>query len=445
MGIFIHKYNFQLQFVTGTRLTPSYVYYSSDETYIGKRAMNRFTVDPENVFFDSKRLLAQKMDSKSVKKFQKNWPFKVAVHPDKKDNKAHFVNARNGVESLISPEKVSSDILKFLIENAREYLAAENEDIQAVITVPAYFNMHQKTATKEAAEAAGIQVKQILSEPVAAALAYQLELRGDKKLQKGESVFIFDLGGGTFDVTIMRIEEDGTYKVIALGGDTHLGGRDFDQVIADIIEERLRKQLGDDKVNELMSKPKYRCRLIDFAHDIRESFTQVTSEDLPLDEICPGVENEELKRSEFEERARHLQDKIKECCESTLRDSGINSKDINHVLLVGGASRMNLVENILRTIFSHKKLFLRTVSGDESIAIGATIYAAKLLGVAESEFIQNLKVRDALPLSIGIEISSNKFIPILEKNSQIPSSNKITLETDKDNQRTKIISVRLVS
>ena len=418
------------------------MHYSPDEACVGKRAINKSTTDPKNVFYDAKRLLAERINSPKINEFTPTWSFKVVGYPEEATGEAYFVSDNEKERNLISSERVSSDILKSLLENACEYLKAENEDMEVVITVPAYFNINQKRATIKAAEVAGIKVKQILSEPVAAALAYQLELRGDKKLQKGESVFIFDLGGGTFDVTIMRIEEDGTYKVIALGGDTHLGGRDFDQVIADIIEERLRKQLGDDKVNELMSKPKYRCRLIDFAHDIRESFTQVTSEDLPLDEICPGVENEELKRSEFEERARHLQDKIKECCESTLRDSGINSKDINHVLLVGGASRMNLVENILKKIFPIEKTFLKTVSGDEAIAIGATFYAARFLDSSRSSPIETLKIEDALPLSIGIEFEK-KFKTILENNLPFPVRNKFEWKTTEDNQTSATIPVWL--
>jgi len=424
----------------GTRLTPSHAYYSPDGDCVGRMAVDKSSVDPKNVFFDAKRLLAETLDSPKLQKFTETWPFKVVGHPNPGTDKAYFLNIHGNTETLISPEKVSTDILKSLLKDVHKRFRPQDYDIEAVITVPAYFNTEQKRATIEAAKAAGINVKEILSEPVAAALAYHLELAGEKKLKEGDSVFIFDLGGGTFDVTIMKIE-NGEYKVIALGGDSHLGGRDFDRVIADIMEERLRKQLGDDNVNELMAQPKYRYRLIQAAHEAKESFTQTDNETLSLSDIHSDAEDEDLTRREFEERSQHLQDKIKKCCEDTLKDGKIDSKDINHVLIVGGASRMNMVFNILREIFPPRTNLAKTVSGDEAIAIGATIYAARLLGVSESSSIKNLIIQDALPLSIGIASTDNKFDVILERNSLFPVQNKTTWKTTEDNQTHAVIPI----
>jgi len=418
----------------GTRLTPSYVYYNSTGDLIGSTAKSKLSIEPANVFFDAKRLLAQNIDAPEVKRSIETWPFTVVGHPDSKIGKAHFVYDPKGKKTLIPPEQVSSSVLKSLLDDACRYLNAEPDNIEAVITVPAYFNTNQKRATKKAAEAAGINVREILSEPVAAALAYQLEMRGEDRLKQGESVFIFDLGGGTFDVTIMRIENDGTYKVIALGGDSHLGGRDFDQVIVDIMIEKLREQVGNAEVDELISQPRWRYRLMHSAHEIKESFTQTQVEYLALSEICEEAEDEELTIKEFEDKSKHLQEKIRKCCEDTLSASGMDARDINHVLLVGGASRMNMVVNILKKIFPEGTNLSKAVSGDEAIAIGATVYATKLLGTSESAFIRSLKVQDALPLPIKTKGKDNKLDTILNNNTSLPASNHIDVETKKDNE-----------
>jgi len=380
-------------------ITPSYAYYSPDGIYIGQSAIEKLEEDPKNVLFDAKRLLAWNIDSSEVQGFTKTWSFEVTGHPDPKYGKAHFVSAH--AKDPIPPEKVSADVLKYLLNTACRRLRMTKQHIEAVITVPAYFSTQQRTATMKAAEEAGINVKQLLSEPVAAALAYHLELAGEKKLKDGDSVFIFDLGGGTFDVTIMKIE-NGIYKVIALGGDSHLGGRDFDRVIADIMEERLRKQLEDDEVNELMKKPENRYKLIQAAHEAKKSFSETDNETLSLSDIHPDAEDEELSRKEFEERSQELQDKIKKCCEDTLSDAKINPKDINHVLLVGGASIMKMIKCILSGIFSEKKI-LNIIKGKEAVVIGATSYSARLLNVTDNPAIQGISIQGALPLSIGIQ------------------------------------------
>ena len=377
--------------------------------------------------------MAETIDSPKLQQFTETWPFKVIGYPDPATGKAHFVSIHGKKETPIPPEKVSTDVLKSLMNDACQRLKVTNNDMEAVITVPAYFNLIQKKVTMEAAKEAGINVKQILSEPVAAALAFQHELVGENRIREGDSVFIFDLGGGTFDVTIMKVK-NGNYDVVALGGDTHLGGRDFERVIADIMEERLRKQLGDDEINELMSKPKNRYKLLQAAHDVKEAFGGPTVDDLILSDIHPDADDEELTRAEFEERSQHLQDKIKKCCEDTLRDANINAKDINHILLVGGSSRMNLVTTILRRVFPPEKNLSRTVSEDEAIAIGATIYAAKLLTASDYLPLRNLEIKDALPLSISIKRKENKLEVVLKNNSQLPASKEINWPTEEDNQ-----------
>ena len=429
-----------MKFITGTLLTPSYAYYSPKENCVGKAAINKLSTDPQNVLYDAKRLLGESIDSKKIKEFTHTWSFKVLHDPNSGEGRAHFASIHEGIETLIPPEKVSSDILKSLLNDVyRRYSPIEYE-IEAVITVPAYFNMAQKRATIEAAKVAGINVKQVLSEPVAAALAYQYELGDRKKMKEGESVFIFDLGGGTFDVTIMRIENDGTYKVVALGGNTHLGGRDFDRVTAKIIERRLRKQIGDNRVNELKSTPKYRYKITELSRTVREALSTSSTERLDLNSICPELKYEEITRNEFEQESEALIKKIKECCEKTLYDANINSGKITGALVVGGASMMNTVQDILKSMFPPEKIF-RIVNGSDVVAKGATIYAARLSNITAPPWIKNMKIQDALPLSIGIEVAGNKFNQVLKHNSPIPSSATTVLSTSENNQSTATVPV----
>ena len=392
------------------------------------------------MFFDAKRLLAQTINSPKVQEFIPTWPFSVVGDPDPEEGKVHFLSVHGEQKIFIPPENVSGDILKSLLGTVCRRLNITASDIEAVITVPAYFSMAQKRATMKAAKIAGFNVKQLLSEPVAAALAYQMELEGDDKLKEGDSVFIFDLGGGTFDVTVMRIEK-GMYKVIAVGGDTHLGGRDFDEVIVKIIQERLKKQLGENRFNELLYQPKYRYRIRKAASSVKESLSQTESEIVMLSDIYPDAQNEKITRVEFEQESQYLIKKIRECCEKTLHNAKLDPKDIDHTIPVGGASRMNMIQNTITSIFRTGTNISKTISGDEAIAKGATIYAAKLLNISESDAIKNLKIQDALPLSIGVEVAGNKFKPVLKNNSQIPTSSTIELKTSKDNQRTATIPV----
>jgi len=389
--------------VASTCLTPSYVYYSSDEKCVGKMAVYNSGIDPKNVFFDAKRLLAEKINSLKVQEFIKTCPFELVGHPNKKEGKVYYIQNDSEIRSPISPETISTDVLKSLLNDALGWLRVTNNDVEAVITVPAYFNINQKRATLEAANAAGINVIRLLSEPVAAAICYQLKLAKENKLKEGDSIFIFDLGGGTFDVTIMKID-NGIYKVIALGGDTHLGGRDFDQVIAKIIKERLKKQLGESKTDELMSQPKYRYKLMKAAYETKEALSTAEKDALNLEDIFPDAEDEDLTREEFENRSRDLQDKIEECCRRTLYDANMDPKNISHVLLVGGASKMIMVQKILENIFPPEKIS-NIVKGNEAVVIGATIYAARLLNIIENPIIKKITVQDALPFSIGIQAS----------------------------------------
>ena len=375
--------------VTGTNIIPSYVHYSSEGVCIGKKAIQKFATDPQNVLFDAKRLLAQRANSDSIRDFLDTWSFRVVDYPDEPTGKAHFVS--DHVEDPIPPENVSTEILKPLLNEVCRQCRVQKGDLEVVVTVPAYFNINQKRATRTAAENAGIVVRQILSEPVAAALAYQNEMKGDNRLKEGDCIFIFDLGGGTFDATIMRIH-NGIYRIIALGGDAHLGGRDFDQVIADIMEGRIRQQLGNNVIDELRLQPRYRYRLTQRAHETKEAFSEAEENDLPLEEICPGAENEELTREEFEEGARHLRNRIHEHCNEALaiaeNRANIALNNINYVLVVGGASKMNMVQGILTESFPSENHTI-IPRHNTFVSQGATLYATRFL-----EGIEDLQIEE---------------------------------------------------
>ena len=408
--------------------------------HVGRIAMKKSSEDAKNVFFDAKRLLGELIDSPKIQEFRNIWPFAVTGHPDTNYDKAHFVNVYREKLTPIPPEQISSEVLKSMLKDVCRRLEITKYDIEAVITVPAYFNMAQKRATLEAAEKAGINVIRLLSAPIAAALCYQMDVGQSKKLKEGDYVFAFDLGGGTFDVTVMKVEK-GVFKAIALGGDSHIGGRDFDNVIVQIIKERLKKQLGENRFNELLSQPKYRYRMMKVASDVKESLSTTESETLILSDIYSEAADEGITRKEFEERAQELINKVKECCEKVLVDAAIEPTDVDYVFCVGGGSKMPFVSRILENLFPSSRIYRDVLSADESIAKGATMYAAKLLQVTDDPIIKNILIQDALPISIGIEVAGNKFRPILKKNSPIPNSGTISLSTSESYQTVAIVPV----
>ena len=380
-------------------------------------------------------MLAETTLSDKLKSFQEFWPFKIDEYSGKVQ---YIVN-----QGWIPPERVSTEVLKSLLADVcRRFDVKDDKQVKAIITVPAYFHMAQKRATMEAAKSAGIQLIQLLSEPVAGALSYQYETKSGK-FKDGETIFVFDLGGGTFDVTIMKIE-DNIYKVKALGGDSHLGGRDFDNILAEIIEKALRKDIGDKLMNVLKEKDKYRYKLLELARTTKEALTTTQSETIALTDLhSESTTDLTITLKEFEDHSKKLIDKIKKHCSSTVKDAKLTPEQIDHIVLVGGSSKMSFVKRIISEIFGEGKTGTKNLNADEAIAKGATIFAAKLLGVSTSKEITDIGIQDALPLSIGIEVAGNKFKPILEHNSPIPSKNTITLKTSDNMQQTATIPVSI--
>jgi len=422
----------------GNRITPSYAYIVNNEILVGRMAKTRLTTNARNVLFDAKRLLAETTLSSKLEILQEFWPFKISYKYDDENQKAHYLTSES---KLIPPERVSTEVLKALLNDVcRRFDVQDSTTVETVITVPAYFNMNQKRATMEAAKAAGINIIQLLSEPVAAAISYQYETKIGK-FKDGETVFVFDLGGGTFDVTIMKIENN-VYKVKALGGDPHLGGRDFDNILAKMIEDSLKNDVGSEAVKKLKGLDKYQYRLLEIARTTKEALTTTQNEIIALSDLTSDAQKDyTITLTVFEERAKELIDKIQEHCVSTIRDAKLKPDEINHIVLVGGSSKMNFVKRIISEIFGSGRTGTKNLNADEAIAKGATVFAAKLLGVASDNEIRTLNVQDALPLSIGIEIAGNKFKPILQHNSPIPSKDKITLTTSENSQQTAMVPI----
>uniref|UniRef100_A0AC34RH28 Heat shock protein 70 n=1 Tax=Panagrolaimus sp. JU765 TaxID=591449 RepID=A0AC34RH28_9BILA len=406
----------------GGRINPSVVYYGKDKK-IGRMARDQGAIDAANVFFDSKRLLATTADSKNIPELKQHWPFTIGTTESELKKNCYITTS--GRE--IFPEEVSGEILKGLLDNVCRRLEKLPKEIEAVITVPAYFHMTQKRATLRAAEFAKLEVRELLPEPVAAALCYQHEMI----IKDGEIIFTFDFCGGTFDVTIMEVSQK-LFRVIALGGDSHLGGRDFDMLIVEEMEKRLQEQQKDGVLN---LSPAKKFKLIEMARGTKEALSAAKSDMLLLSDIDPNADDCSFTREEFEIMSKPLINKLKECCIKTLKDANMKPEKINHVVVVGGGSIMPIVDNLITDVFGEERRIFKYFCSDESIAKGAAMYAAKLLGASKDPKIQNLRIQDALPLSIGVETPGDKFKPILEHNSPIPSSNTIILRTCRNSQK----------
>ncbi len=397
----------------GSRTTPSMVAFTeSGERLVGQQAKRQAVTNPENTLFAIKRLIGRKFDTDTVRKDIQISPFKII----KADNGDAWVEARG--KKYSAPE-ISAMVLQKMKQTAEDYLGHEVTD--AVITVPAYFNDSQRQATKDAGKIAGLNVLRIINEPTAAALAYGL----DKK--KEEKIAVFDLGGGTFDVSILELG-DGVFEVKSTHGDTFLGGEDFDQRIIDYIADEFKKEQGIDLRSDKMALQ----RLKEAAEKakIELSSSMETDINLPFitaDQSGPKHLNMKLTRAKLESICTDLLNKLVEPCRIALKDAGLSASEIDEVILVGGMTRMPAVQKKVQEIFG--KVPSKGVNPDEVVAIGASIQG----GVLKGE-VKDVLLLDVTPLSLGIETLGGIMTKLIEKNTTIPCKKSQVFSTAADNQ-----------